>query len=241
MMLRRSPQFNAFLVGNPADYRTGCYQFRELLQVLADYSVETSGWQVHRSFEDGPQQSGLDPIRQIDEVIAFNVSHGFDNADGLGSMRVSAGFYRDGAFASKKISYVWGGHDMRDTLTLEIEDMRYIAPVTLDRYLALCDILLTWQRPRYMWVGDPNYVYKKHGLFDGHRTVANWIAWVPQTVTPAQIPSAHLVRPHLGGTLIVTQPDFFNINDNQPAIDRANAVEYEMNEAGVLPLLTDLY
>ncbi len=38
----------------------------------------------------------------------------------------------------------------------------------------------------------------------------------------------------------MTQPDFFNINDNQPAIDRANAVEYEMNEAGVLPRLIDL-
>jgi Immunity protein 52 len=156
------------------------------------------------------------------------------------SFRISASYTRHDV-TSRSIKYAWHSPAGVDDLTLEIEDMRYIAPVTLDRYLALCDILLTWQRPRYMWVGDPNYVYKKHGLFDGHRTVANWIAWVPQTVTPAQIPSAHLVRPHLGGTLIVTQPDFFNVRENQPAIDRANAVEYEMNEAGVPPLLTDLH
>jgi hypothetical protein len=240
MMLRSSPLFSVRYEPNPVDYATGSYQFRDLLIKLTQFSPETSDWRVFTAPDPAANSDGLDPITQMDEVIAFFRSRDLDDSRPMFNMLIYAEYFRN--FPNdRSINYHWGLGTKPDRLELKIEDMRYIAPVTLDRYIALCDILLTWQHPRYMWVGDPNYVYKKHGLFDGHRTVANWIAWVPQTVTPAQIPSAHLVRPHLGGTLIVTQPDFFNVRENQPAIDRANAVEYEMNEAGVLPLLTDLH
>jgi hypothetical protein len=239
MMLRSSPMFTVWYEPNPADYVTGCYQFRDLLIKLAQFSPETADWRVFTAPSPASNSDGLDPITQMDDVIAFYRSRDLDGGEPLASMIIGAEYHRN--FPNdRRINYQWHMQPDPDRLELEIEDTRYIAPVTLDRYLALCDILLTWQRPRYMWVGDPWYTRKGHGLFNGHRTVANWIAWVPQTVTPAQIPSAHIVRPHLGGTLIVTQPDFFNVRENQPAIDRANAVEYEMNEAGVLPLLTDL-
>lgn len=240
MMLKSSPFFTIWSLPNPADYSTGCYQFRDLLIALSRFSSETADWRVFQSLQEGPEELSLDPITQMENVMALYRSHNLDGSEPLSSMFIGAGFHRNFS-DDRRIDYNWRRNSSPDKLELKIEDMRYIAPVTLDRYIALCDILLTWQPPRYMWVGDRNYVYKKHGLFDGHRTVANWIAWVPQTVTPAQIPSAHLVRPHLGGTLIVTQPDFFNVRENQPAIDRANAVEYEMNEAGALPLLTDLH
>jgi Immunity protein 52 len=239
MMLRRSPYFNIHMESNKANYRTGCFQFRDLLLLLIQFSPDTAGWRVYRSLEEGQNETGLDPISQMEEIISFYQLQGLDNPDGKSSMFIDAAVFRD-SFSNKNIDYQWNSPIGRDRLTLKLDDMRHVAPVTLDRYIALADILIKWWRPRYMWVGDPNYWHDKHSMFDNVRTLANWFAWVPQTVDPVHIPSAHLVQPHLGGTLVVTQPDFFNINDNQPAIDRANAVEYEMNEAGVLPRLIDL-
>lgn len=238
-MLRRSPSFDLSLEGNSADYLSGCNQFRDLLIRLTQFSPDTAGWRVYRSFEDGHNRLGLDPTTQMDEAAAFYRTQELDGAAQHASMYMSAEVYRE-HFGDKKVSYKWNNPRGRDHLALKLDDMRHVAPVTFDRYLALADILMTWKRPRYMWVGDRQYLHKGHGMFDRVRTIANWFAWVPQSVAPALIPSAHLVKPHLGGTLIVTQPDFFNIEDNQPAIDRANAVEYEMNEAGVLPLLLDV-
>jgi hypothetical protein len=239
MILRSSPFFSVWFDRNPADYTTGCYKFRDLLIKLTQFSPETADWRVFTTPDATSNSDGLDPLTQMDEVIAFFRSRDLDGSSQMAPMIISAAYYRN--FANdRRIRYLWNRRSSPDNMEFEIEDIRYIAPVTIPHYIALADILLTWQRPRYMWLGDPWYARKGHGLFHGHRTVANWIAWVPQSVTPTQIPSAHIVRPHLGGTLIVTQPDFFNARDNQPAIDRANAVASEMNEAGVLPLLSDL-
>jgi hypothetical protein len=238
-MLRRSPYFNVHMESNKADFPAGCLMFKELLVSLARFSPDSAGWRVYRSVDEGENKAGLDPIAQMDDVVAFYRSLGLGDQNEHPVYIVSAAVYRE-SFSDKSVQYQWNSPIGRDRLTLKLDDMRHVAPVTLDRYIALADILIKWWRPRYMWVGDPNYWHDKHSMFDNVRTLANWFAWVPQTVDPVHIPSAHLVQPHLGGTLVVTQPDFFNINDNQPAIDRANAVEYEMNEAGVLPRLIDL-
>ncbi len=198
MMLRRSPYFYAYLEGIEADFRTGCYKFRSLIQTLNSFSSDTAGWRVYRSVEEGKNAGGLDPATQMDEVMAFYKANGLGIEDGQSVLSIGAAVFRE-HFSNKNINFMWNRRDGHDELTLKLDDMRHVAPVTLERYIALADILIQWQRPRYMWVGDPNYWHNKHAMFDNVRTLANWFAWVPQAVTPAQIPSAYRVQAHLGG------------------------------------------
>lgn len=69
-----------------------------------------------------------------------------------------------------------------------------------------------------------------------HRKCLGWMGFVPQQVPHEQLPLADTVEPIAGkGTLIVSINEVFDLN-NKAHIKRANQVEMDMVDAGVLPV-----
>lgn len=237
--LRRSPYIHAYLEPSPLEYSEGCYHFRNLLQSLSDIGPDLQGWQVHNSMESGPDGTGIDAIENMDAAIAFYSGQGLNNPDGRSAMVMTVDVWRE-HYGAKEASYTWNRSRGSDEFSLKLDYPSLHPPATLDRFISIAELVIRWQNVRYLWCGDRQYWSKQHQLYAPERLPAGWFCWVPQQVKPEVIPSAWQTGSFLEGTLIVTQPDYFNINDNAPAIHRANAVEYEMNEAGILPLLNDL-
>lgn len=68
-----------------------------------------------------------------------------------------------------------------------------------------------------------------------HRKCLGWMGFVPQQVTAEQLPLAFKVENIKNGTLIVAIDEVFDL-DNTEHIKRANQIEMDMVDAGVLPV-----
>lgn len=237
MTIKRAPFFQCFLQRSDDDYDAGFARYVALARALTAFSPDTAGWQVYRSVAEG-QTGGIMLVDDPEAAQAFQMKRGYnDNSNGA-PYRANTEFARDGFFAKKALKYKWRSQMLRDTLELALDAPRlFEGDLSLDRFLQLADILWQFQPMQYLFVGDRKYWTDQRHLYAPDRVPAGWFCWVPQAVTQTQIPSAYLVEPRYGGTLIVTQRAFFNINDNAAATQRANAVEFEMNELGILPEL----
>ncbi len=71
-----------------------------------------------------------------------------------------------------------------------------------------------------------------------HRQCLGWMAYVPRHVTREQLPLAADILPAKGGSTIVTTKELFDIS-NKEHIKRANQIEMDMNDLGLLAM-TDL-
>ncbi len=234
--IRRSPYVYCYLSPEPRSYVDGWKHFAVFLQNITDFGSDFGGWRVYTTMDSGPNGTGIDPLADVDAAIAFYRSKGLEN-DGPGGQDISASVWRE-HYSAKKASYHWGARQGSDELSIELDSPAQHPAITLDRFVKFVEIILRWQPVRYLWCGDENYWKDGYSLYDPDRVPVSWFCWVPQHVKPDMIPSAWRIEYILGGSLIVTQKDYFN--DNPSAIERANAVEYEMNEAGLLPSLNDL-
>jgi hypothetical protein len=238
MDLRRSPYIHCYMEPSRLAFSIGWQHFAGILRKLSEFGPDLSGWRVHTSIDSGPKGQGIDPLADVDAAIASYRALGLAS-DSPGGYVISAEVWRE-HYGAKSVHYSWGAIGGSDQFWMELDRPYLHPPATLDRFAAIAELILTWQPGRYLWCGDYNYWVKGHSLHHPDRLPAGWFCWVPDRVAPETLPSAWRVGAFLDGTLIVTQRDFFNINDNAQAIARANAVEHEMTEAGLLPRLMDL-
>jgi len=240
-MIRRAPYIFAYMPYDQTNFETGCYKFSDLLRKLSAVSDYTRGYKVLTNEEATLTGEGLDPIHDMDEVIAFLRNLHFETGIEPVMNSVWGERWIDGRQITN-ISYRWGGRQGDNFQRLEYEKWGGIIQsegAGLNLWLRIVETIINWKYPQFLWCGDDAYFRKGKGVFNPDRTIANWFCWTPQQVDPDLIPSAALVRPMLDGTLIVTSEQYFNIDD-EAAIHRANDVEVEMNEAGILPSLDDL-
>ncbi len=66
-----------------------------------------------------------------------------------------------------------------------------------------------------------------------HRQCLGWMAYVPRHVTREQLPLAADILQAKGGSIIVTTKELFDIS-NKEQIKRANQIEMDMNDLGLL-------
>lgn len=82
--------------------------------------------------------------------------------------------------------------------------------------------------------GEFQYYKSKYATFP-HRKCVGWMAYVPKTVTQQQLPLAATILPAPGGSIVVTVDQAFDLA-NKDHIQRANEVEMDMNDLGLLPV-----
>jgi len=108
----------------------------------------------------------------------------------------------------------------------------------------MIDVITRWKRPQHLRFGPHIYMRDHHPL-DRAREGIGWMGWVPFALNPSDVPEAELVREMNGGTLIVTQSEFWQAWPQHPqyskaAIERAQEVEIRLNLLGVLPTTVEL-
>ena len=112
------------------------------------------------------------------------------------------------------------------------------------QFIDMIDVITQWKRPQHLRFGPLIYMRDHHPL-DRAREGIGWMGWVPFALTPSDVPEAALVREMNGGTLIVTQMEFWQAWPAHPdysktAIERAQEVEVRLNLLGVLPTIVEL-
>lgn len=80
--------------------------------------------------------------------------------------------------------------------------------------------------------GEFQYYKTTYATFP-HRKCVGWMAYVRQTVTPQQLPLAAAILPAPGGSIVVSVDQAFDLA-NKDHIQRANEVEMDMNDLGLL-------
>lgn len=111
-------------------------------------------------------------------------------------------------------------------------------------YINLIETVTAWKRPQHLAFGPGIYMRDHHPL-DRARVGIRWMGWLPFALNPSDVPEAELVRPMNGGTLVVTQSQFWQAWEANPAysraaIERAQEVEIRLNLLGVLPTNIEL-
>ncbi|KRG65433.1 hypothetical protein ABB27_15590 [Stenotrophomonas terrae] len=82
--------------------------------------------------------------------------------------------------------------------------------------------------------GEFQYYKTKYATFP-HRKCVGWMAYVPKKVSAEQLPLAASVLPAADGSIVVSVDDAFDLA-NKDHIQRANEVEMDMNDLGLLPV-----
>lgn len=93
------------------------------------------------------------------------------------------------------------------------------------------------------WDNDPNpeepgdkTSYRSSFATFPHRQCLGWMAYVPQVVTEAELALAAHIISAKGGTIIVAVDEPFDLA-NKEHIKRANQIEMDMSDLGLLPVI----
>ncbi|MDB6181078.1 Imm52 family immunity protein [Paracoccus fistulariae] len=178
-----------------------------------------------------------------------------DKADYLKKIREHNGNRRDGFSiwadeASNQrlfyLDYSWNNQALSsiDRLLGEIYHPHPQYGTQAQLYIDLIEAVTTWKRPQHLAFGPMVYMRDHHPL-DRARVGIRWMGWLPFALNPSDVPEAELVRPMNGGTLVVTQSQFWqaweaNPDHSRAAIERAQEVEIRLNLLGVLPTNIEL-
>jgi len=131
-----------------------------------------------------------------------------------------------------------------DTLSGEIYRPHPDYGLHPQNFINMIDVITQWKRPQHLRFGPFIYMRDDHPL-DRSREGIGWMGWVPFALNSSDVPEAELVRQMNGGTLIVTQSEFWQAWPQHPqyskaAIERAQEVEIRLNMLGVLPTTVEL-
>lgn len=239
-MIKRPPYIHAYLPHENLEFSNGCIEFSSLLRQLALLSPYSRVDTYSTTKEQMKTGIGLDPLNNMEEIIEFLMNHAKGEDRDFSVFRQIMAERRLDGWSVVDMLYHFSNAPSPNYIYCDPARTAAQTPnYNLSHWLRIVEAIINWKRPLYLWCGDKKFWTERKGLFDPERTIANWFCWVPQQVETSQIPSAAIVRPMLGGTLIVSLEQYFNI-DHLESVQRVNDVEVEMNEAGILPHHTEL-
>ncbi len=140
-----------------------------------------------------------------------------------------------------KLRYIWRSR-RRDSLSAEVRRAHPVHGTPTQMYVDMVDIITAWRRPMHIRC-QPFLYLRDYHPFDRARSGIGWVGWIPFDLSPSDVPEAHRVEPMNGGTLIVSQPDFWQAggpDKDDDAIARAQEVDMKLNLLGVLPTIVEL-
>ncbi|NRN29596.1 Imm52 family immunity protein [Photorhabdus heterorhabditis] len=111
------------------------------------------------------------------------------------------------------------------------------------RLINFITFLILSRNAPYIMVETNGYTLKKNQVFPD-RLSAGWMIYLPFVIDPALLPMAAEILPITNdkaklGTLIITKQGIFD-GENQGDIDKANDVEIQLLNLGLLPLITEV-
>ncbi|MFD0706164.1 Imm52 family immunity protein [Photorhabdus akhurstii] len=111
------------------------------------------------------------------------------------------------------------------------------------RLIDFITFLVLSRNAPYIMVETNGYTLKQNQVFPD-RLSAGWMIYLPFVIDPALLPMADEILPITNdkeqlGTLIITKQGIFD-GENQDDIDKANDVEIQLLNLGLLPLITEV-
>ncbi|OCQ53881.1 hypothetical protein Ppb6_00899 [Photorhabdus australis subsp. thailandensis] len=125
------------------------------------------------------------------------------------------------------------------TIRLNIDEKDF----QFSRLIDFITFLVLSRNAPYIMVETNGYTLKKNQVFPD-RLSAGWMIYLPFVIDPALLPMAAEILPITNdkeqlGTLIITKQGIFD-GENQDDIDRANDIEIQLLNLGLLPLITEV-
>ena len=217
------------------DFEKGIRDFLNLLHSLERLPIFNMGWMAHNcqlwaqeaGFHDKFKEENSGGILGDDQLVVRTISPMSKESD------LTYYFFEQ---------YWQTG--FIDHLSGEIHHPHPDYGLQPQNFINMIDIITQWKRPQHLRFGPFIYMRDHHPL-DRAREGIGWMGWVPFALNPSDVPEAALVREMNGGTLIVTQMEFWQAWPAHPdysktAIERAQEVEVRLNLLGVLPTVVEL-
>ncbi|MQL48880.1 hypothetical protein GEA64_13300 [Photorhabdus khanii] len=125
------------------------------------------------------------------------------------------------------------------TIKLNIDEKEF----QFSRLIDFITFLVFSRNAPYIMVETNGYTLKRNQVFPD-RLSAGWMIYLPSIIDPSLLPMADEILPIANdkeqlGTLIITKKGIFN-GENQDDIDKANDVEIQLLNLGLLPLITEV-
>ncbi|NHB90608.1 Imm52 family immunity protein [Photorhabdus cinerea] len=125
------------------------------------------------------------------------------------------------------------------TIKLKIDEKDF----QFSRLIDFITFLVLSRNAPYIMVETNGYTLKQNQVFPD-RLSAGWMIYLPFVIDPALLPMAAEILPIANdkeqpGTLIITKKGIFD-GENQDDIDKANDVEIQLLNLGLLPLITEV-
>ncbi len=226
---------NVKLTPQKFGFDEGAQSFLKLLRMLERLPFFNMGWMAQGQRLWGGQEKFIQRFREEN-------AEGIRNNDGL-VIRAITPMNKENDPTYYDLEYNWRTLHI-DTI---LGDFDYPHPdygLQPQQFIDMIDVVTRWKRPQHLRFGPFIYMRDHHPL-DRAREGIGWMGWVPFALTPSDVPEAALVRQMNGGTLIVTQMEFWQAWPAHPdysktAIERAQEVEVRLNLLGVLPTIVEL-
>ncbi|RAX01156.1 MULTISPECIES: Imm52 family immunity protein [unclassified Photorhabdus] len=125
------------------------------------------------------------------------------------------------------------------TIRLNIDEKEF----QFSRLIDFITFLVFSRNTPYIMVETNGYTLKRNQVFPD-RLSAGWMIYLPFVMDPSLLPMADEILPIANdkeqlGTLIITKKGIFD-GENQDDIDKANDVEIQLVNLGLLPLITEV-
>ena len=226
---------NVKLLPQHNNFHSGAASFLALLRLLEKLPYFQIGWmaQSSRLWEEKAQF-----IERFEAENSRSIS-----GDDQYVIRVITPMFDQDDPTYYSFEQTWRTHFI-DHLSGEIYRPHPQYGVQPQHFINMIDVITQWQRPQHLRFGP--YIYTRdHQPLDRARSGIGWMGWVPFALTPSDVPEAEVVRQMNGGSLIVTQSEFWQAWPEHPnysaaAIERAQEVEVRLNLLGVLPTVVEL-
>ncbi|MGV7963065.1 Imm52 family immunity protein [Photorhabdus tasmaniensis] len=125
------------------------------------------------------------------------------------------------------------------TINLNIDEKEF----QFSRLIDFITFLVFSRNAPYIIVETNGYTLKRNQVFPDRLSVG-WMIYLPTVIEPSLLPMAKEILPVSNdkeplGTLIITKKGIFD-GENQDDIDKANDIEIQLVNLGLLPLMTEI-
>ncbi|OWO85626.1 hypothetical protein B5C26_01560 [Photorhabdus luminescens] len=184
----------------------------------------------HTAFdEQGATKKVIEAFeKDYKEIPPFIVQKIWDGEDDDLACSISYRNYRSDRLGQTKI---------RIDLNIDEKEFQF------SRLIDFITFLVFSRNSPYIMVETNGYTLKRNQVFPD-RLSAGWMIYLPFVIDPSLLPMADEILPIANdkeqlGTLIITKKGIFD-GENQDDIDKANDVEIQLLNLGLLPLITEV-
>ena len=237
----------AHYVPERLDLRAGIDEGMRLLRLLGETRRCGDGWFFATPKAMG-DEDGFDPLSDPDRVAETMRGRRQDLAEQFGNVPSPHSVAADqpGAYpGSYRAELHWHGADDEALIPTPLAMVTFDKPhevygMQTEPLVEVIKALLRFRPAQHVSFYYSSY-RTDHWPLDRQRFGIGWMGWVPFALSPADLPSAARVEAVSGGSLILSNADFWLPENDPEALRRAQATDRRLNELGMLPTDQELF